>query len=99
MTRTVRILKRAERDLEEILRYIARDRPRSARAVVENPLAAIESLSEQATRAPRPGDERLRRLGYLFLVKDPYLIFFKVLPRQVRVYRVLHGKRRYQDLL
>ena len=99
MTRKVWILKRAERDLEEIFRYLARDRPSVARSVVEDLLAAIESLAEAATRASRPRDERLRRLGYFFLVRGPYLVFFKVARRYVRVYRVLHGKRQYETLL
>jgi addiction module RelE/StbE family toxin len=99
VTRQVRILRRAERDLEEILHYLQRERPRSARSVVEGLLSGSESLSTHPERGARPRDGRLSRLGYRFLTRGPYLIFYKVLSRQVRVYRVLHGKRRYQALL
>ena len=46
-----------------------------------------------------PRDQRLRDLGYRGLIQREHLVFYKVLPRQVRVYRVLHGRRRYADLL
>ena len=93
MTRTVRVLKRAERDLGEIHRYVARDKPSAADDLLERLLGAIESLSEHAERGARPRDERLLRLGYQYLVREPYLVFYKVLPRQVRSYRILHGRR------
>ena len=37
--------------------------------------------------------------GYRHLARGEYLIFYKVLPSVVRVYRVLHGRRRYQNVL
>lgn len=99
MTRQVRILRAAERDLEEIYRYLSRDRPRTAQTTVERILDGVESLSEHADRGSKPKDDRLRALGYRYLVHTPYLIFYKILPRQVRVYRVLHGRRKYEPCL
>ena len=97
--RSVRILRRAQDDLVEINRYIQRDRPGAAGRFTEKLLDSIESLEINPERGARPRDQRLRELGYRVLVQGEYLVFYKVLPRQVRVYRVLHGRRRYSDLV
>ena len=95
----VRLLRRAQRDLMEIHRYLVRDSPETAQGVVVALLGALDSLDELALRGAMPRDETLRRLGFRYRVVAPRLIFYKVVGREVRVYRVLHGKRAYQDLL
>ena len=97
--KTVRILRRAQTDLEEIKRYIKRDSPRRAEKFVSKLLDRIESLSTLPNAGILPRDEVLRARGFLVLIEGQYLIFYKVLSKQVRVYRVLHGRRRYQHLL
>ena len=66
---------------------------------IDKLLDAIESLETNSERGPRPRDQRLRDLGFRVLVEGEYLVFYKVLAKQVRVYRVLHGRRRYADLI
>ena len=95
----VRVLRRAERDLLEIQRYIGRDSPEAAIRVIDGLLDAIESLDESPLRGVVPRDERLRNLGIRFLAVTPHLVFYKVVRREVRVYRVLHGKRAHEDIL
>ncbi len=97
--RSVRILRRAQDDLVEIHRYILRDRPGAADRFIDKLIDAIESLELNPARGSVPRDQRLRDLGYRVLIQGEHLVFYKVLPRQVRVYRVLHGRRRYSDLL
>ena len=97
--KTVRILRRAQTDLEEIKRYIERDSPRRAEKFVSKLLDRIESLSTLPNAGILPRDEVLRARGFWVLIEGQYLIFYKVLSKQVRVYRVLHGRRRYQHLL
>jgi toxin ParE1/3/4 len=87
------------RDLEEIHRYVERDRPGAADRLVARLLDAAESLGRASERGARPRDERLAGLGYRFVVVRPYLIFFKVRGATVQVQRVLHGHRRYRALL
>ncbi len=60
---------------------------------------AMDSLAELPRRDALPRDARLKSLGYRFLVEGEHLICYKVLRSEVRVYRVLHGKRMYQELL
>ena len=62
-------------------------------------VAALDSLGELANRGAVPRDEALRARGYRHLVHRGYLIFYKVLPKRVQVYRVLHGKRSLRDIL
>jgi toxin ParE1/3/4 len=97
--RPVRVLRRAARDLQTLHDYLAREAPRRAGPFLDRLLAAIESLEEHAERGPQPRDEALRQRGYRFLAYRDYLVFYKVMPRQVRVYRVLHAKRAYRPLL
>src|SRR5690349_6677780 len=96
---SVRILRRAERDLAAIHRFIARDSRRNADAVVDRLLRAIERLEEHPESGPRLRDELLRERGFRFLGSDGYLVFYKIIGKQVRVYRVLHGRRAYESLL
>lgn len=99
MTYQVRILRRAQHDLLEIQRYASRAAPQRAAAFVDGLIDSIEALAETPGRGTTPRDDRLRHAGYRYLVHAPYLIFYKVLKRQVRVYRVLHGKRAYDQIL
>jgi plasmid stabilization system protein ParE len=95
----VRVLRRAQRDLHEIRDYLATEAPLQAVSTVDALIAAIESLERFPRRGPHPRDPALRKRELRCLVHLPYLIFYKVLPRQVRVYRVLCGKREYRRLL
>jgi toxin ParE1/3/4 len=99
LTHTARVLRRAEWDLQGFRDYIRRDAPEARDRILVELLDAIGSLNELPDRGPQPRDLRLRRLDYRFVVVGRYLIFYKVLGSEVRVFRVLHGKRAYQDLL
>ena len=96
MKHRVRILRRAQSDLLEIQRYVARDSPPAAERVVSSLLEAVESLANTPLRGTIPRDGRLKAQGYRFLVVAPYLVFYKVVRQTVRIYRVLHGRRAYE---
>jgi toxin ParE1/3/4 len=95
----VRVLRRAQRDLIEIQTYVWRDNPAAAERLVEGLLQQIERLGDLPSRGALPKDLRLRTAGYRHIARGEYLIFYKVLPTAVRVYRVLHGRRRYRHVL
>ena len=99
MSRSIRLLRRAQNDLIEIRNYVRRDRPIAADRLVEKVLERIESLERLPDRGVVPRDDRLRRLGYRVLIVSDDLIFYKILPEQVRVYRILHGRRKYSHLI
>jgi plasmid stabilization system protein ParE len=89
----------AEGDLTDIVDYISRDAPETARAFVEGVDRAVARLAVHPGSAPQPRDQRLRRLGYRMLVIDNYLVFYVVIGRTVQIRRVIHGARRYEFLL
>src|SRR5260221_6206443 len=95
----VRLLRRAVQDLDDIRRYVERDRPEAAQRLVARLLGAAESLGENPQRATLPKDDRLRGLGYRFAVVAPYLLFFQIRGTNVQIHRVLNGHRRYRALL
>jgi toxin ParE1/3/4 len=99
MRRTVRILRKAQADLEEIYRYVERDRPDAAQRLVSRLLNRIESLESLPMRGLRPRDQRLRTLGYRVLVEGEHVVFYKLVRTQVRVYRVIHGRRKYKHMI
>lgn len=99
MTRTVRVLRRAQHDLAEIHRYIEREKPDAADRFLDRLLDTLDSLHDMPERGGVPRDARLASLGYRVLVVDEYLILYKIVRSHVRVYRVVHGRRRYQHLL
>jgi len=99
MKRTVRVLRRAQRDVQEIYDYLNREAPTSADEIVDEILEAIESLTTLSARGARPRDATLRAAEFRFLVVGVYLVFYKTVGKQVRVYRVLYGRRAYRELL
>ena len=99
MTRQVRILRRAQIDLLETQEYITRDNPAAPGGLIEAILDLISSLGEFPERGRVPRDAILKASRYRYLRYGEYLVFYKVLRSQVRVYRVVHGRRKYEDLL
>ena len=99
MTRQIRVLRRAQVDLLEIQDYIARDNPAAAEGVIKAILDLIASLGEFSERGRLPKDAILKASRYRYPRHGEYLVFYKVLRLQVRVYRVVHGRRRYEAIL
>lgn len=95
----VEYLPLAERDIVDIVDYIARDRPQSARAFVDRLDRAAGRLAVFPRSGKRPNDERLRRLGYRVLVVDGYLLFYVIVGAAVQIRRTIHGARRFEFLL
>lgn len=83
----------------EIQRYMTLDSPNAASRSVEEILEGIEQLADFPESGPVPRDQRLQRLGYRYLARGRYLIFYKVLRSQVRIYRILHQRRAYEAIL
>jgi plasmid stabilization system protein ParE len=95
----IRYLPVAEKDLVEILDYIARDDPEVARRFVDRIENGIGNLARLPKAGRRTRDARLQRLGYRMLVLDEYLVFYVLIGRTVQIRRILHGARRYDFLL
>jgi toxin ParE1/3/4 len=96
MSKGFTFLKKAEEDIEEILRYISQDNPTAALAVrkaIENTCETLASMPEIGThrRFANPVYEGIRLLP----VKKfgNYLIFYRPTQEGVLIIRVLHAAR------
>jgi toxin ParE1/3/4 len=89
----LRWTKRAERDLDEIARYIGQDSPAAAARVVLELLEHVESHLSKRPAIGRPG----RVLGTRELVIGglPYIVPYRVRERDIEILRVLHTSRRW----
>jgi len=85
----------AERDLEEIGDYIARDNPSRA-------LSFIQELRRHCNRialTPRGAPVRKRLgTGVRFVPHERYGIFYRVTGRELRILRIIHGARDIEAL-
>lgn len=91
----------AERDLEEIYRYIAEN---DSVANADRVLAGIEEACSRLTRLPNRGNvpNELSLLGiteYREVHFKPYRVIYRVMKKAVVVYCVLDGRRDMQSLL
>lgn len=91
----------AERDLEDIVSYIAtHDSPRNAEHVLNRILEIADGLSTEPTRGSSPkellalGDREYRQVFF-----KPYRLIYRVLDRQVVIYLIADGRRDMQSLL
>lgn len=91
----------AEQDLEALYDHIAAfDSPVSADYVLDQLMAAVESLAQFPERGSHPRE--LLALG----IKDyrqtsfiPYRVIYRVIERQVIIYLIIDGRRDLQSLL
>ena len=93
----VELTTEAERDLESIADWIARDNPKRAASFVSELHAACLALAEFPGRFPPV--PRYERQGVRHRVHGNYLIFYRVERGKVIVVHVLHGAMDYAGLL
>lgn len=101
MTRsyTLCYLPRAKKDLEDIFGYICLDSPSRAALFLTRIDHALSRLARLPLAGFLPRDLYLKQKGYRLLVIRDYLVFYRVEKKRVVIYRVIHGKRRYEFLL
>jgi toxin ParE1/3/4 len=91
----------AERDLEDIVTYIAQhDSPASAERVLNRILEIADSLAASAMPGSQP--KELRSLGdqeYRQVFFKPYRMIYRVVGQQVAIYLIADGRRDMQSLL
>lgn len=101
MPREVLLTTDAERDLDELVAYIARtDSPRAADHVLDRLLTLTDSLAAHAERGAVPRE--LQPLGirkYRQVFFKPYRVIYRVVEDRVIVYVIADGRRDLQALL
>ena len=95
----IRYLKTAEKDMDDIFDYIAKDNPHAAVSLLEKFDNSISKLAHNPESGIVPKDVRLKELGYRMLIIGNYLIFYVIKPKTVQIRRVIHGARQYKNHL
>jgi toxin ParE1/3/4 len=95
----IRYLATAEKDLDIIFDYVAKDNPSAAASLLEEFDLAISSLSFNPELGVIPKDDRLKNRGYRILIIRKYLVFYVVKGKVIQIRRILHGARQYSFLL
>jgi toxin ParE1/3/4 len=86
----------AEQDLLSIWEYIAADNRQAA----DRMLLRFEKRFASFLKFPYSGESQERfRPGLRSIVEGSYVIFFEPRPNEILIYRVLHGARKWEDLL
>ena len=96
---TVRVLRVAEDDFNEIVTYIAAENRAAAEIIATKIEKNLSRLSFYPYLGKIPKDEELNRLGYRFLVVENHLIFYTVEEQTILIHRIIHGARDYLNLL
>ena len=95
----IRYLTSAQRDLDDIVDYILRDKPSAAVSLLKKFDRTISRLADNPEIGVVPKDERLDKLGYRMLIVEKYLVFYIVKANTVQIRRIIHGARKYGFLL
>jgi len=95
----IRLLKIAEEDFTEIIKFIADDNPTAAEAIATKIEKNLELLSDNPNLGRIPRDEEIRNLGYRYLIVQNYIVFYTIEKRTILIHRILHGARNYKSLL
>ncbi len=95
----VRLLSIAQDDLYEIISYIAADNPAAAEVIAAKIEDSLSRLANYPKLGRVPREQELANLGYRYLVKRDYLIFYTIERNSILVHRVVHGARDYKSIL
>jgi toxin ParE1/3/4 len=95
----IRLLKIAEEDFTEIIKFIADDNPTAAEAIATKIEKNLELLSDNPHLGRIPRDEEIRNLGYRYIIVQNYIVFYTIEGRTILIHRILHGARNYKSLL
>lgn len=96
---TIRYLKTAENDLDEIFDYVLSDSPTAAVSILDQFDASISKLAQNPELGVVPKDDRLKNLGYRMLIIGKYLVFYVLKEKTVQIRRIIHGARQYSHLI
>ncbi len=95
----VNLLPQAEEDLQEIIDFIAEERPGVANKMLDKFSQSFSQLAINPESGRRARDKRLFLLGYRYLVVSTYLVFYRIQLKRIFIYRILHGARNYTEIL
>ena len=91
----VQFLQEALDDLEEIVVYVAQNSRDAALRVHGEIMEKTGALSVFPRRGRLVPDAKMSASGYRMLIVTPYIAFYRIIDRNVFIYRVIHGAVNY----
>ena len=88
-------LQEALDDLEEIILYIAQDSRAAALRMHDTIIEKSNDIENFPKRGRLVPDRKMAAAGYRMLGIKPYIAFYRIVDRNVFIYRVLHGATNY----
>ncbi|GAX90250.1 type II toxin-antitoxin system RelE/ParE family toxin [Effusibacillus lacus] len=84
-------------DMDEIFSFISQDNVYAAEIMLEKLNDQIGKFAEFPNLGSVLSDEEytLVERGYRFIVVHPYLVFYRLLDKNVIIHRILHARRDY----
>ena len=95
----IKIFYEAEKDLDEIVDYLATLSEHAALKYYDLIVEKIGFLTTMPERCPLVKDVQLRLRGYRALMIENYTIFYVVNGGTVEIRRILFSSRQYESLL
>lgn len=96
---SIRIYKKAQEDLEEIVGYLNQFHAETALKYYDLLIEKIGSLSTLPERCALVRDESLQLKRYRYLIVETYVVFFVEKGMTVQVRRILYNRRQYSGVL
>ena len=100
---SLKILPSAARNLDETFEYISRILENSSAAtnLIEEISEALDLVRYNPEMCPLVKSERVSKPDFRRLKVKKYLIFYRVdhKNKEIKVYRVIYAKRKYEDIL
>ncbi|MCD7889869.1 MAG: type II toxin-antitoxin system RelE/ParE family toxin [Oscillospiraceae bacterium] len=100
---SLKILPSAARNLEETFEYISRilENPSAAANLIQDIYDALDLVRYNPEMCPLVNSERVNRPDFRRLQVKKYLIFYRAdhKNKEIKVYRVIYAKRKYEDIL
>jgi len=96
----VNITQNAEKDLEEIIAYIAQNNPQTAIKIMEKMQAKIETLDHFPNRGGYVPELLAKNIkDYRQIIESPWKIIYKVDDNIVNILAIIDSRRNLQDIL
>lgn len=96
---SIRIYKKAQDDLEEIVLYLNQFCMETAVKYYDLIIGKINSLSITPERCTLVRDNTLRFKNYRYLIVENHVVFFVIKGKLVQIRRILYNRRQYYDIL
>jgi addiction module RelE/StbE family toxin len=97
---SVMVSQTAEKDLDDIISYIAGDNTQIALKILDrlqNRINTLKQFPERGRRVPELLDKNIKE--YRELIEAPWRVIYKIENNDVNVITVIDGRRNVQDIL